>query len=65
MVKYFPYGERRRLDFTAEAFNLLNHPNVVAVNAFYGTGLISLPTFGTATAFAPTRQIRFSIDFEY
>jgi len=31
---------------TAEAFNLLNHPNVVAVNAFYGSGLTSLPSFG-------------------
>ncbi len=65
MVKYIPYGERRRLDFTAEAFNLLNHPNVVAVNAFYGSGLTSLPAFGTPTAFAAPRQIRFSIDFEY
>ena len=65
IVKYFPYGERRRLDFTAEAFNLLNHPNVVAVNAFYGAGLTSLPGFGTATGFAAPRQIRFSIDFEF
>src|SRR6266571_6790719 len=65
IVKYFPYGERRRLDFTAEAFNLLNHPKVVSVNAFYGAGLTALPGFGTATGFAAPRQIRFSIDFEF
>ena len=65
IVKYFPYGERRRLDFTAEAFNLYSHPNVVAVNAFYGSGLTALPGFGTATGFAAPRQIRFSVDFEF
>ena len=65
IVKFFPYGGPRRLDFTAEAFNLLNHPNIVAVNAFYGSGLTSLPSFGTAAGFAAPRQIRFSIDFEF
>jgi len=65
VVKYLPYGERRRLDFTVEAFNLLNHPNILAVNAFYGSGRTPLPGFGTPTAFAAPRQIRFSIDFEY
>src|SRR5262249_27319729 len=42
IVKYIPYGEQRRLDFTAEAFNLLNHPNVVGINAFYGSGVAPL-----------------------
>jgi hypothetical protein len=65
IVKYFPYGETRRLDFTAEAFNMLNHPNVLAVNPFFGSGTVPLPTFGTAAAFAAPRQIRFSIDFEF
>jgi hypothetical protein len=35
VVKYIPYGERLRLDFDAVAFNLLNHPNVFAVNSIY------------------------------
>jgi hypothetical protein len=65
IVKYIPYGEQRRLDFTAEAFNLLNHPNVVAVNAFYGSGFAPLPGFGTVSNLAAPRQIRFSVDFEF
>jgi hypothetical protein len=65
IVKYFPYGETRRLDFTAEAFNLLNHPNVLAINPFYGSGPVPLPSFGAPAAFVAPRQIRFSIDFEY
>jgi len=65
IVKYIPYGERRRLDFVTEAFHLLNHRNVLAVNAFYGPGTTPLPSFGAVTAFAAPRQIRFSIDFEF
>ena len=65
LVKYIPYGETRRLDFTTEAFNLLNHPNVLGVNPFYGSGLLPLPGFGSATSLAAPRQIRFSIDLEF
>jgi hypothetical protein len=65
IVKFFPYGETRRLDFTAEAFNMLNHPNVLVINPFYGSGPVPLPSFGAPAAFAASRQIRFSIDFEY
>jgi hypothetical protein len=65
IVKYMPYAERRRLDFTLEAFNLLNHPNVASVNAFYGSGVTPIPSFGTVAALAEPRQIRLSIDFEF
>jgi hypothetical protein len=65
IVKYFPYGETRRLDFTAEAFNMLNHPNVLAINPFFGSGPTPLPTFGKAVGLAAPRQIRFSVDFEF
>jgi hypothetical protein len=65
VVKYIPYGERRRLDFVAEAFDLLNHPNVMSLNPFYGSTAVPLPTFGTVTRVNDPRQIRFSIDFEY
>jgi outer membrane receptor protein involved in Fe transport len=65
VVKYIPYGEQRRLDFTVEAFNLLNHPNVVAVNSFYGSESAPLPSFGTVSNLAAPRQLRFSIDFEF
>jgi hypothetical protein len=65
IVKYIPYGEKRRLDFVTEAFNLLNHPNVTAINAFYGSEISPLRSFGAPANFGAPRQIRFSIDFEF
>jgi hypothetical protein len=65
VLKYFPFGEKRRLDQVAENFNLFNHPNVASINSFYGSGLMPLATFGTPTAFSPSRQIRLSIAFEF
>ncbi len=64
-LKYFPMGERRRLDLVVEAFNLFNHPNVLSVNSFSGSGVTPFPTFGMPTSFAAPRQVRFSIDFEF
>lgn len=64
-LKYFPFGERRRLDLVVEAFNLFNHPNVLALNPFFGSGATPLSTFRTPTSFATPRQMRFSIDFEF
>jgi hypothetical protein len=64
-LKYFPFGEKRRLDLVVEGFNLFNHPNVVSVNSFYGSGATALTTFGTPTGFSSPRQIRLSIDFEF
>jgi hypothetical protein len=64
-LKYFPFAERRRLDLVVEAFNLFNHPNVLGLNPFFGSGATPLSTFRTATSFAAPRQIRFSIDFEF
>jgi len=64
-LKYLPMGEARKLDLVVEAFNLFNHPNVVGVNQFFGSGSTPLSAFGSPTAFAAPRQIRFSIDFEF
>src|SRR6266496_2459396 len=64
-LKYFPMGERRRLDLVVEAFNLFNHPNVLRVNSVFGSGVTPFPTFGMPTSFAAPRQVRFSIDFEF
>jgi hypothetical protein len=64
-LKYVPFGERRRLDLVVEFFNLFNHPNVVSINPYYGSGATALQTFGAPTAFAAPRQLRFSIDFEF
>ena len=64
-LKYFPMGERRRLDLVVEFFNLFNRPNVMSVNQYYGSGVVPLSSFGAPTAFAAPRQVRFSIDFEF
>jgi hypothetical protein len=64
-LKYFPFGEKRRLDLVVEGFNLFNHPNISSVNSFYGSGATPLTSFGTPTAFSSPRQVRFSIDFEF
>jgi hypothetical protein len=64
-LKYFPFGERRRLDLVVEAFNLFNHPNVLGLNPFFGSRVTPLPTFRTPMSFSAPRQIRFSIDFEF
>ncbi|MEO7970775.1 MAG: TonB-dependent receptor, partial [bacterium] len=64
-LKYFPFGERRRLDLVVEAFNLFNHPNVLGLNSFYGSSATPLSTFRMPTSFAAPRQMRFSIDFEF
>jgi hypothetical protein len=65
VLKYFPMGERRKLDLVVEAFNLFNHPNVLSLNSFFGSGVTPLSSFGVPTSFAAPRQVRFSIDFEF
>jgi hypothetical protein len=64
-LKYFPFGEKRRLDLVVEFFNLFNHPNATSINSLYGSGTTALPMFGTPAAFSSSRQVRFSIDFEF
>lgn len=64
-LKYFPFGEKRRLDLVVEFFNLFNHPNVTEINQFFGSGTVPLTAFGTPTSFSSPRQVRLSIDFEF
>ena len=65
VLKYFPMGDRRRLDLVVEAFNLFNHPNVLGFNSSSGSGLTPISSFRMPTSFAAPRQVRFSIDFEF
>jgi hypothetical protein len=65
LVKFFPFGGVRRLDLVAEAFNLLNHPNVIQVNNVFGGGATPQPGFLQPIAGASARQIQFSLDFEF
>jgi hypothetical protein len=74
--KDFNFTERYRLQFRAEFFNILNHPNFNAPN-FGGNGVVAIggsgnftdPHFGEvgSTRFAPfdPRQIQFALKFYY
>jgi outer membrane receptor protein involved in Fe transport len=65
VLKFFKVGEHGKLDLVAESFNLLNHTNVVALNQYYGAESLHLPAFATANRAGISRQLQFSIDFEF
>lgn len=57
LVKQTVFGEDRRLEFRAEFFNALNHPNFALPNNF-----ADLPTFGRISATSSAeRQIQFGL----
>ena len=62
IFKNFQIGERYRLQFRSEFFNLPNHPN------FQGNSMSSnfdRPGAGRLTAANPSRQIQFALRFTY
>jgi hypothetical protein len=68
-VKEFPLGEKRRLQFRAEFFNIANHANFLFAKpgpqnsnnaTAYGT-----PSFGYLTAAQAPREIQFGLKFYY
>jgi hypothetical protein len=50
-----------RLEFTADAFNVLNRANFALPNARYGTGPLPDASFGAATAGGDPRQIQLGV----
>ena len=65
VLKYFPFGDVKRLDVVAEFFNLFNSANVSQINPVYGSGLTPIPGFRQSIAGTGARQIQFSLDFEF
>ncbi len=65
VLKFFKIGERGKLDFVAESFNVLNHTNVVSLNQFYGVASSPIPGFAMANKGVIPRQLQFSVDFEF
>ena len=61
-VKFFPFAfsKTARLDLVGEAFNLLNHTNVVQINPVFGSSGFLQPLAGSGA-----RRIQFSLDFEF
>jgi hypothetical protein len=65
ILKYFDVKPHGKLDLVVEAFNLLNRTNVSQINSVFGPGLTPLSTFGRPIEAGASRQIQFSIDFEF
>jgi hypothetical protein len=57
----FAIGRGRRIEAMIEAFNLLNHTNILNVNNTFGNGAAPLPTFGLPTAAGDPRQIQLGL----
>jgi hypothetical protein len=60
LFKYFPIGETRRVQFRAECFNLLNHPN-------FGLPMNDLesPAFGQILQAGPPRLLQMAVKFVF
>jgi hypothetical protein len=65
VLKYFPFGESKRLDVVAESFNLLNRANVAQINPVFGSNLTQMAVFQQPTEALGARRIQFSLDFEF
>ncbi len=65
VLKYFPFGKTAHLDLVAEAFNLFNRANVAQVNPIFGAGTLPQPGFLQPLTGAGSRQLQFSLDFEF
>jgi hypothetical protein len=68
LSRTFPLGGRASLDALAEAFNLTNRENVVALNGNFGSGAYPTnpsPTFGQVTAVGDPRSFQFGLRFSF
>jgi hypothetical protein len=68
LSRTFAIGEKMRLQALAEAFNTLNHVNVVTLNGVFGTGAYPTnpsPTFGQITAVNDPRTFQFALRFSF
>jgi hypothetical protein len=65
LSRSFALRRANRLDAMVEAFNVLNHPNVLNVNNTFGTGALSNGTFGQPTVFGDPRQIQLGVRWSF
>ena len=60
LLKKLAVGENRTLQFRAEVFNLLNHPNFAIPDNLFGT-----PNFGRVLRAGPARLMQFGLKFAF
>lgn len=65
ILKYFKIGEHGKLDVVAEGFNLLNHGNVLVRQNEFGPNSAPMPNFLRPVLGGTSRQLQFSLDFEF
>ncbi len=56
---------RMRLEFSVEAFNVLNRTNLLFPNNTFGRGPTPLPTFGRPTAAGDPRQVQLGVRVDF
>lgn len=56
---------RGKFDIVAESFNVLNHTNVTDLNPFFGPGSVPNQGFGRPINTQTSRQVQFSLDYEF
>lgn len=69
LLKNFPLGEQRRVEFRAEFYNLMNHTNYLFAAAGpqnpNNSTVLGSSSFGYVTAARPPRQIQLGLKFYY
>ena len=61
----FTIGERHRFEAIVEAFNVLNHVNVLNVNPTFGVGTTAIATYGRPTVAGDPRQMQLGIRWSF
>ncbi len=67
LIKQTPLGGDRNIEFRAEFFNVLNHPNFAEPDTYYGTEGFgqTFNTFGATIGFGTSRQIQFALKYSF
>ena len=65
LSRAFAMRSGRRLEAMVEAFNVLNHVNILNVNNTFGNGATPLATFNQSTAAGDPRQIQLGVRWSF